>query len=236
MGVFKYISNNSEEIIKKALNDTAWSVKKRLEGEMKKVFDRPTPLTMKSIYIKQKDSGKDSIEIGIINEVSKGNSPAKYLRSSIFGGDRYEKRFEYWMRRAGILPKNLFIVPGPAAPLNQYGNIQGGEYTKILSWLKAHPDTYSRTTTKSKRTKKGKKEDYFLRGSKGHFLGLWKTRIATNRISPVILFVRKPRYKKIFDFYKIANEQSMKDLPLMYNKALRFFIYKAKESEKKGTS
>ena len=222
MELFKELEKDINAIRIKTMNDTAWIVKKKLSQEMARVFDRPTPFTLRSIFIKPATIEKDYVELGFINEVSKGRAPSKYLESSIFGGERPEKRFEYWMRQAGILKQGMFIVPGPAAPLNQYGNIQGGEYTRILSWLKAHPDVYSRTTSKSKRSKKGKKYDYFLRGSQGHMEGLWKHVTATDRISPVLLFVKKPHYSKIFNFFEITEETITKEVGNQFAKAMRY--------------
>ena len=231
MELFKELEKDIDAIRIKTMNDTAWIVKKKLSEEMARVFDRPTPFTLRSIFIKPATETKEYVEIGLINEVSKGRAPSKYLQSSILGGQRPEKRFEYWMRQAGILPQGMFIVPGPAAPLNQYGNIQGGEYTRILSWLKAHPDVYSRTTSKSKRSKKGKAYDYFLRGTQGHMQGLWKHVTATDRISPVLLFVKQPQYEQRFKFFEVADQTAANEVGAMFIKAMRYQLNLNREAK-----
>jgi hypothetical protein len=142
-----------------ALTRTAQKIKAEQPKEMSRVFDRPTPWTLNSVFMQgatkaapmarvwlkdQQNSAGYNLGASRAAQIAKnpgyrvskragqGTPAAKYLMPQITGGDRSAKGFEVKMRAVGILKQNEFIVPG-AVKLNQYGNVSAGLFTKILS-------------------------------------------------------------------------------------------------------
>jgi hypothetical protein len=142
-----------------ALTRTAQAIKQEQPKEMNRVFDRPKPWTLNSVFMQkatksipvarvwlkdQQNSNTFSLAASRAAQLAKnptyrvskragqGTPASKYLLPQITGGPRPAKGFERKMRATGILGPNEFIVPG-AVKLDSYGNVSPGLYTKILS-------------------------------------------------------------------------------------------------------
>lgn len=125
-----------------AINRTADLVRKAIVAEMKKVFDRPTPFTLNSLYVTPSTKDKLEAVVWLKDEYSVGNqgTPAtKYLGPEIFGGPRNARNSERRLRDAGLLGSGMFTVPSKGAEslLDRYGNMNGGLVKQILSGLSA---------------------------------------------------------------------------------------------------
>ena len=126
-----------------AATNTAKIVAEELKDEMRDSFDRPTPFTLKAFFIKPaKKTDKDPIAKVEI----KDNPSRYYLKPQIYGGKRYRKRTEHLLSNAGILPRDMYVVPGKGVRLNRYGNMTSGQIQKMLYNLSAQQDKYSNTT------------------------------------------------------------------------------------------
>ena len=133
----------------RALTQTAKAIQEDEIKEMKQTFDRPTPFILNSLRI------EPATKTNLQAKVCVKDAAVKILSPHIFGGERQVKRFEFHLRRAGILPEDKYITPGACAPLDRYGNIPGGVITRILSALKAHPDIYAWRTARSIKRRRG---------------------------------------------------------------------------------
>lgn len=162
-----------------ALNDSMFAVQKGWKEAITQVFDRPTALTVNAVrYIK---ATKDNLVavVYIRDEVSKGTAPSKYLISEVTGGQREPKPFERLLRSAGVMFSNEFAVPARGAPLDAYGNLQGGLTRAILSDVRAErsSDTAAFSTAESRRKRKVRNRKragqgvYFASRGKGLFFG-----------------------------------------------------------------
>lgn len=125
-----------------AINRTADLVRKAIVAEMKKVFDRPTPFTLNSLYVTPSTKDKLEAVVWLKDEYAVGNqgTPAtKYLGPEIFGGQRNARNSERRLRDAGLLGSSMFTTPakGAEALLDKYGNMSGGFVKQILSGLQA---------------------------------------------------------------------------------------------------
>ncbi len=194
----------------KALTATAQHVKQELEQEMKRVFDRPTPYTLKALFLKAARKKDLIATVGLKDWAYKGTAATKYLMPQIEGGARGPKRSEALLRGRGILGNNQYIVPGKGTRLNKYGNMTRGQIQKALSNLKAQRDSYQNTTNK-------KKVAYFA-GKINGTPGIWERR--GRRVKPLFIFVKQPRYTKRFQFYQVAERTAAEHFEDEFDKAL----------------
>jgi hypothetical protein len=220
--------------IARGLTQTAQAIKVDEIKEMKKVFDRPTPFILNSLYITPATKTNLQAVVGVKGQ----DSPTKHynpklasqiLSPHIFGGERALKGFEYHLRRAHILPGDKYVVPGECAPLNRYGNISGGLITQILSAVKAHPDPYAWRTARSIKRRKGRVTKYaVIPEGKAIPPGIYKTQ--GRKILPVLIFARRPLYQKRFYFYEIGQMTFNRRHKEIFNKSITDAIRRARLS------
>lgn len=190
--------------MKQAVNNLAWEIRFQWQRQAKRVFDRPTPMTINSVQYRKAGSGGGATrnygggigdvqahpgtgglfaEIYIRDQAHKGTPPAKYLFPEVFGGERRPKGFERLLQAKGILPADQFAVPGRGAELDAFGNIKASEINRLLSQLGARSDKYTNESLAS-RKRRHKREvklgirrsDYFVMREKRGSLrpGIWQ--------------------------------------------------------------
>ncbi|MDR0770737.1 MAG: hypothetical protein LBE75_06015 [Burkholderiales bacterium] len=248
------VSHNIDEVLRKfealparqvpfamslALNRTAKRVEEAWKKEINTVFDRPTPFTQRAPIMFQRATKQDlTAGVKLKDWVGgKGNAPADYLQPQIHGGGRLAKRFEYALRRIGLLWPGEFAVPASGAQLDQYGNLSRGEIARIMSFLQAFGEQgYSANMTADKRRKVSRTGVKLKRQGYGYFVprhgadmrdrhltrGIWKrSGLHGVDLKPVIMFVTGVNYTPRFD--PIGNGQKIiKDmLPVETDRAIR---------------
>jgi hypothetical protein len=196
-------------IISRSINETAKVVKEAEITEMHRIFDRPIPFTLNSLYI------YPSTKTRLRGEVNVKDQAAKYILPNIEGGPRSMKRSERYL--------GSFYVPGKSARVNTYGNISPGQVMQILSVLKRAPDRYQNITAQSKRRNK-KHRDYFaIYTKKGRlFPGVYE-RVRTG-IKPILMFIKAPKYKKLFRFYEIGKEVVASNFEPIFNRVVKIVL------------
>lgn len=184
-----------------------------LQSNMREVFDRPTPFTLRGFYARLGTKRDPHGEILARSFAGKGTPAGKYLLPETLGGERSLKRFE---RALGYKDgEALFTVPGRGAPLDQYGNITQAQINKILAALGAEGGLPTRG-----RTKRG--ETYFLAHSKrdGALLGVYKV-VRTGHVEPVLIFAHaKPEYKIRFRFATVVMDSVKKNSRRVFDEEL----------------
>jgi hypothetical protein len=198
-----------------ALNATATATKAAERQEMERVFDRPTPYTLNSLFIKP--STKASLTAKVwLKDTSVTFGGDHYLTPQIYGGSRPVKRFEKMLRQVLVVPMDFVAVPGRAAKLDGYGNISRGQIQQLLAYFQAFylSGTTSANMDKKRRDKlaKGTKTkqgySYFVGRPGGGKLppGIWQRFqfAAGSSIKPIIIFVDHADYKKRLDFFAVA--------------------------------
>jgi len=159
-----------------ALTRTAQEIKTAEYAEMQKVFDRPTPWALNSLYIKP--ATKQSLESMVYFKDTSSNrsTTLPFLPPQIHGGERQMKRFEYLLNKAGVLPRGMYITPGAACPLDAYGNISKSFIIQIVSYFRAFTNvghTANITDKKKQKLKMGNAKkgirgyEYFVSYGKG---------------------------------------------------------------------
>lgn len=206
-----------------AMTKTAQDVYAAEVAEMSRVFDRPTPFTLKSVRYSKATPQNLEASIWLNDEASGGgHAAAEYLIPQISGGLRIEKRSEYILRTAGILPAGMSIVPGQRARLDAYGNISTGLIQQVLSALRvsetlsghtsdrpsARPTGF-RAFDRRRARQRARQGEFFVAHrdrAHGRHLAPGIYRRLKGSIQPVIMFVRKPSYRGIFDFDQVATD------------------------------
>lgn len=191
-----------------ALTRTAKAVKDAEVAEMARVFDRPTRYTLNALYVRPATMARPEASVGFKDFAGKGTPAWKYLGPQIEGGARRRKRFETSLARAGLLPQGMFAVPGDAADLDAYGNMARGQIVKILSDLKAFGEVgyVANRRGRGNSRRRRRAERYFVGGfGRARPLppGIYK-RVGDGPAVPVVAYVRAPRYRRRFDFFRIA--------------------------------
>lgn len=132
----------------KALNDTAFHIRKAMVRELTSVFDRPTPFIARSPKFVAATPSDLSVRIlptvDARNLPSKGGKvgvdPQQVLQAQEFGGRRANKKIESLMLRAGIMPagyqSSIPKEPYPGSDDGR-GNFKAGFLVKLMSYLQA---------------------------------------------------------------------------------------------------
>ncbi|WP_287995348.1 hypothetical protein [Acidiphilium sp.] len=192
--------------------------------EMRSVFDRPTPYTMKALQLKSAEKThavprafvgfKDKSGSFIANGADAGAimaGRAHYLRPQVFGGSRPLKALESRLRRAGAMGAGQYALPGWAAKMDAYGNMSKGEIVQVLAYVGGFGEVGGdkNTTAAGKARLRGKGVEYFAlkarRGGLGPGIYRRLGRGGQARIQQVLKFIdRTPQYRVLFDFFGVA--------------------------------
>lgn len=184
-----------------ALTKTAQDVKEEEVQVMAQVFDRPTRFTLNSLYVRS--ATKQSLVAAVLFKEGFGSVPAwRYLGPQVMGGPRVKKAHERALERAGILKSHEFVVPGVGLKVDAYGNVRGGNITRILSGLSASSDPQQNITTRSKKRNSKRARYFVVRGSPRAPDGIYERK--GRDITPVMIFVSQPQYAKRYPFYETA--------------------------------
>lgn len=228
-----------------AVTRTAVQVKADVRATLPKVFDRPTPWTLGSLYVAPATFGQAVPEarVWIKDEGGgKGVAPTKYLLPEIAGGTRGFKRSEVALQRAGFLRAGEQIVPAAGAALDAYGNVSRGLIVQLLSYFRAFGEQGYRANMTDRRrgrlARRGRSAEGFVRiGGVEYFIsrgpGLWYGRVQHlpagiwarrgihgSDVQPVLLFVRRAGYRPRLDFFGIAERVVHRRLPAEFARAM----------------
>lgn len=189
-----------------ALTASAWEGRKAVQAAMPRVFDRPTRFTVGGVMVIPAKANHLASTVWLKGWAAKGGNAKTYLQPEIEGGPRKPKKYEILLRERGLLPSNMFTVPGRGAQLDAYGNISRGQLVRLLAAVGAMRDPYQRS--------KGKKAAVFFATPQA----IWerKGKIA----KPVLLFARQPQYKQRLDFHGIAKAAAVNAFPREFERAV----------------
>lgn len=209
----------------KALTFTAERVRDAERKEMVAIFDRPTPFTLRSLYLRSATPAR--LEARVFFKES--GSREHYLLPQVEGGKRDRKRFERFLKNKGLMGPYWHAVPGERAKLDAYGNMNRGQLIQVLSALQAIPDgggrmgyLMNRSIASAKRKRKGKlPSEYFAgRPNPSAPFGVWE-RVGEKGLRPILIFVRSPHYQRRFKFYEIAKAVSEREFIPLFERELR---------------
>ncbi|MFO1081868.1 MAG: hypothetical protein U1E23_14715 [Reyranellaceae bacterium] len=214
-----------------ALNWTATEIKNGLVAEMQRVFDRPTPFTLDSLYIDPADVGRLEAHIYFKDFAPKGQAAGQYLRAEIQGGQRRLKRFESALRATGLLPAGLFAVPSAGAPLDAWGNVPAAFLIRLLSDLRAFAGDSRYANRKAGRRKGTKAQNAFFVASRtdrrtAHLRPGIYWRLPNRTLILVFVFTRTPGYAARFKFFEVGQRIALEQYPIRYARAWEWVFKK----------
>lgn len=234
----------------KAINDTAFKVRREMQADIARTFDRVTPFIQKSpkVFAATPDKLSASVAptIDSQNRFRQGGKvgvdPQDVLQAQEFGGRRRDKRSESALRRAGILPAG-WQTAIPATPYpgsdDGRGNLRGAFLQQLLSYMQAYSEQGYKANMTARRkaklqqgTAKQAGRRYFVSygrwrdGRSSHLApGIWAA-AGTGGVDvrPVLMFVRTPSYKPLLSMERIARAADLRDY---LDKRVRFRIREA---------
>lgn len=242
-----------------ALNNSAFAGLQATQKEIGKVFDRPTPWVTGSVAYKKAGMAGQNVRTPGIKDMygrphylplsedrleavidfmghpnKQGVSVDSILSAEIFGGQRRYKRHEIALQRAGILPMGMAIAPGPAAKIDQYGNMASAQINQILSWFRAFGEQGYRANSTDKsqmanmrgRKVKGVRQRGFelfaiqkqvgklhpgvyVRKDYSASESKRMSHLAMGGASALMYFIPLPKYSRRLDFYGVAEKAAL---------------------------
>lgn len=215
-----------------AINHTANGVRVDERVEMARVFSNPTAYTLRSLYVKSATPVRLTARVWLKDNYATGpdDTSKHFLVPQIFGGHRPDKRFEFMLKRIGVLPSGMQVVPGNSAKLDANGNMSRGEIVQILSYLSAFylaGSAQNKTSAQRDKMKRGTKsragQEYIVvRERRGGVIpGIWRVDYTAlgRSIRPVLIFVRTTSYGQRWDFFGVANRSIEQRFQHAYAKA-----------------
>ena len=188
-----------------ALTRTASKVRDRQYSEMHRVFDRPTPYTLRAIRVKPATKSDLSAWVGFKKPWAA--TAEDDMPSQVEGGGRPLKALELFLQqrvttmspqgKRGAYPKGTYFVPGRGARLDAYGNMSRGQVQQILSALQAHTDRLQNETVRSR--KRAKRTVRYWATQRG----IWEIK-GQSMLMALVAVKRKPLYSKRYPFYEIS--------------------------------
>jgi hypothetical protein len=221
---------------REAMNRTVDWAETDLGREMRKVFDRPTRYTLKSLYKIYASTAK--LEATLWFKQRSHDVDDLWARPQIFGGARDVKPFELRLQRVGLLPAGWMVVPGGSMPLDAFGNPSRGELSRILNVLGALTEAgYNKANAATRaRLRKGNAKrgvygfEYWVNkvGSKQHHIppGIYR-RVFTGfgqSLKPMLIFVSRAAYRARLDFFGIVNQTVQRRFEPEFAKAWQSLI------------
>lgn len=131
----------------RALTDAGYELRRGMQAQMGRVFDRPTPFIVRSPKVFPATADDLSVTVAPTYRSDLGSTggkigvdPQQVLQAQEFGGQRRDKRSEVALRRVGILPNGMQLaIPSNPFPgsVDAYGNLRGPFLVQLLSYFQA---------------------------------------------------------------------------------------------------
>lgn len=201
------------------LDSLAQDVKKAQEGEIRRVFDRPTPYTQRAIFMRRATKTKLQATVWVKDDLA-GAVDTNYLDSQVFGGSRRVKRFERALQRAGVLPAGWYAVQGQYAQVDAYGNMRRQQIVQIIAFFDAFLQGQGFDANLGRKGREKLKAGTRRRQAKEYFLalpsikrtahmqpGIYEsvfTAFGRSSPRPVLIFVRGVSYRARWDWEGVA--------------------------------
>jgi hypothetical protein len=222
------VPNQARSALAAAMNTSVKQAEVDLVGEMRRVFDRPTPWTLGGVTHDKASSGKLEAVVRIRGKSGAPIPAEAFLRAQILGGQRRFKRFEVALFKAGVLPAGYYAVPASGARIDSFGNMSAGQIVQLLAYFQAFPPDASgrrRNTTAERRAQMADRRRMGVvyvaikPGNRNLFPGIYEYRdlggLGTG-VRAVMIFVRRATYQKRLRFLEVGRETFDKQLPRQY--------------------
>lgn len=184
------------------------AAKEELPAEMRRVFDRPTPYALNSLFVQASTVQTLSARVMVKNTAGSGVVPENFLQPEVEGGGRRDKGLEKALRYAGVLRSGERVVPSREIALDAYGNVPGGKVRSILNQLSV--STGKGPGVFAGEVGIGRTRGIWLRAGKGK----------GRKITPLFIFTKAaPKYRPRLDFNAVAERTAKKHFLNEFTKA-----------------
>lgn len=224
-------------VLREALNRTADWAQTDVVRQMRRVFDRPIPYTLRSLRTFY--ASTSNLTATLWFKQRRADEDKLWAVPQIHGGSRATKPMELRLERVGILPRGWRVMPGEGAPLDAYGNISPGEISRVLNVLGMYTEAgYNKANDKTRaRLRKGNARrgqygfEYWVnpvgaRRQKHLQPGVYR-RVYTaygTSLKPIMIFVSGAKYRMRLDFFGIVEASMQRHLPVEFDKAMKSFM------------
>jgi hypothetical protein len=212
--------NRIRKILSETFYLTAQDTKEGLRDEMKQVFDRPTPYTLRNLNVRspgwmkfKSAATQESLSVIIGFDIT-SRGPSDYLKPQVFGGSRPMKRSEQYL--------HSYWTPGQGMAKNQYGNVSGSKIVQILSALRLFPEVgYAMNVIAESKRRNKKPRNYFIvrKGNRGLHPGVWE-KMASGKVKPMLIFINGPSYHIRFKFFEVGKKIFFNNIQRRFEQAM----------------
>lgn len=198
-----------------ALTRTAKDVEAGLYEEIGRKWDRPTPFSRRSLFVRpaRKDHLSASVEVKDYFPSKSPATPDQVYKHQYFKGQRRRKGIERYAERAGLISSGEWLVPASGARFDAYGNMSRGQVAQMMSQLRLGLDPYAwkSKSARSKANQRAAGEMFWSRG--GHLKrGVWMRR--GSGVVPVMLVVSSVSYDPTIDMPRIGESIAVRRFPV----------------------
>lgn len=230
------LGGNARSAAREALNRSADDASAAMSLEIDRAFDRPVNFTRKSLRVYYANTSNLVVRLWFRQRSQ--DEDKLWAFPQIVGGKRELKPFEKRLRAIGVLPQGWLAVPGRGATLDAYGNMDGGEISRILNVLGAYTESgfnKANINTRKRLAKgvQGKKKfrygfEYItipIGGLRGRRLlpGVYK-RVKTgfgSSLVPMLIFIRSATYKPLLRFERVVRDEFANKMQPNFQRALK---------------
>jgi hypothetical protein len=218
-----------EKAVVGAMSETVNDIHAAQIQEMKLSFDRPTPWLQKGL-VKALPYGKDRQFGGkrmgqtlaqsgtYFEEFPVGRSPNDVVRPHVYGGSRPRKANEKRLASIGALPQGSYAIMGRAYPKNNYGNIPGSVYSRMLADLGTIP------TAQASKKRQGKSAKFFVMTAEGSNVPTHIAERVGNNLITVLAFAQSANYQTRYQYHKVGRDQLAYSLPRHFDRILNRYM------------
>lgn len=189
-----------------ALTRTAKDGQQALYTEMDVVWDRPTPFSKRSLFIKPATKANLAASVEIKDRFPSGSTaaPDDIYQHQYEGGSRRRKGLERFATTAGLIGATEVLVPASGAKLDAYGNMARSQVVQVMSQLRLglDPASWKTSSARSKAHRKKSGEVFWSRG--GHLSrGIWMRR--GRSMVPIMLAASGVTYRARMNLPRVVN-------------------------------
>jgi hypothetical protein len=218
-----------EKAVVGAMSETVNDIHAAQIQEMKLSLDRPTPWLQKGL-VKALPYGRDAQFGGkrlgqtlaqsgtYFEEFPVGRSPSDVIKPHVYGGTRRQKANEKRLASIGALRQGGFAIMGRDYPRNNFGNIPGSVYSRMLADLGTIP------TAKAGKKRENKAAKFFVMTAEGSDVPTHIAERLGKELRTVLVFAQSVNYQKRYDYYKVGKDQLAYSLPRHFDRILSRYM------------
>ena len=219
-----------------AINATARTTKRATEVAMRHEFDRPTPFVMAGLFIDNARYRQNKLWAEVhVKDRGYGftDTPlAEKIGQQFSGGvGRRRGNLEERLTDEGYIRPGEYVVAGPDAKLDRYGNLSRPQRNQISAALRLFRDVYQNSTN-SRRSRRNARAAGRLfwshgRGHSSHLRrGLWGT-APDGSLRLILVVVPKVAYRRRIDLDRLAEITVNRDFRRNFERGLAQAIAQA---------